>query len=387
MLVLVAVSSVLALGLAELCARLWVERAADDASFRRYASLAQLRSRMEQEGQSLSPYVPHRYTGYIPAPGYRRGANRHNGLGYRGAEIPREKPPGEFRIACLGGSTTYGGKVSDWRDAYPARLEAELRERGHSRVRVINAGAEGWASQDSLANLELRVLDLEPDLVIVYHAVNDLHARMVWPYRLYRGDAGSAVQHSPGLDRDVPLLERSTVARMILILSGQATSQLALLGNFTVVPDTARYFAFRRQKRRGVYPAGYFLEASVMDMLDHNPPVYFRRNLANMVVVARADGAQAVLATFALFRGAPDQPALTSDEVARGIAEHNEVIREVGRELGAPVFELAAALPADAEHFATAVHLTAKGNWLKARLFADFLEAQQLLPERRDAAR
>lgn len=379
-LLLLLVSTVTALLLAELAAQFWLERLADDDRFRRFASLGQLRERMEQEGQSVSPYTPHRYIGYIPTPGYRREPNYHNRLGYRGDPIPQPKPAGEFRIACLGGSTTYGGGVNDPRLAYPAQLERALHSQGYSHVRVINAGAHGWASHESLVNLEFRVLDLDPDLVIIYHAVNDLNGRMVWPFEAFQGDNAGAVQHSPGLNAAVPLLQRSTLARILLILSGRP-SHLALVGNFTVLPNTARSFAFMRQKSRGIYPSGYFQNVSIMDMLDHNPPIYFRRNLESMVAVARAHGVQPVLATFAQRENATDDPVLASPEMTRGIREHNQVIEEVGAKLGVPVYRFADEFPDDRPLFIGAVHLSGRGNRLKGRLFARYLiEAEPIPP-------
>jgi hypothetical protein len=378
-LLLLLVSTLLALLVAELAARVWLERLADDDRFRRFASLEQLRERMEQEGQSVSPYTPHRYIGYIPTPGYQRGLNRHNRRGYRGGPIPRPKPAGEFRIACLGGSTTYGSMVNDPRLAYPAQLEREFHAKGYPHVRVINAGAEGWASHESLVNLEFRVLDLAPDLVIVYHAINDLNGRMVWPFEAFQGDNAGAVQHSPGLNAAVPLLHRSTLARILLILSGEP-SELALVGHFTVVPKTARYWAFLRQKSLGSYPSGYFQEVSIMDMLDHNPPVYFRRNLESMLAVAEAHGVQPVLATFAHSERVTGDPVLTSPEMTRGIHEHNQLIEEVGAKLGVPVYRFADEFPDDPRLFIGAVHLNGPGNRLKGRLFARYLIETELIP-------
>ena len=54
-------------------------------------------------------------------------------------------------------------------------------EYGYSNVQVINAGVVAYASWDTLANFEFRVLDLDPDIVIVYHAINDVIARLVDP--------------------------------------------------------------------------------------------------------------------------------------------------------------------------------------------------------------
>jgi lysophospholipase L1-like esterase len=376
---LVLASTLLSLILAELGARLWLERFASDEQFRRFASLAQLRERMEGLGQSPTPYVAHRFIGYVPAPGYRRGRNFHNELGYRGAPIARAKPRGEFRIACLGGSTTYGSHVPDPGLAYPAQLERALHERGHPEVRVVNAGAEGWSSLESLLNFELRVLDLDPDVAIVYHAYNDLFGRMVWPPSAYQGDASGALLHSPGLVPP-PWSLRSTLARIFLVGTGRVGSRLALEESLTRIAPTAHFFAFSGQKWKGVYPAGIFRSVPASAMLARNPPIYFRRNLESLVGVARAQGVAVVLATFALCECVQRDPALVSEEVRSGVAEHNRVIEQVGAALGVPVLRFADELPREAELFADAIHLSEAGSRLQGQMVADFLLEQGLVP-------
>ena len=87
-----------------------------------------------------------------------------------------------MRIAILGGSTTYDTGVRDDAETFPARLQ-ELLNAGATAppYRVINAGVPGYTSWESLIHLQLRILELEPDIVIVHHATNDVYARLVPP--------------------------------------------------------------------------------------------------------------------------------------------------------------------------------------------------------------
>ena len=48
---------------------------------------------------------------------------------------------------------------------------------GGLRFEVLNCGVPGYTSIESLVNLELRLLELDPDVVLIYHGIND--ARMV----------------------------------------------------------------------------------------------------------------------------------------------------------------------------------------------------------------
>jgi len=107
------------------------------------------------------------------------GSVEVNSLGFRGAEIAVEKPPGTFRIVALGGSTTFGYHLSikSTQDTYPYKLEQELRRRLPARqIEVVNAGVPGYTMRMSLLNFVTRITWLDPDMIIVYHGANDASA-------------------------------------------------------------------------------------------------------------------------------------------------------------------------------------------------------------------
>jgi hypothetical protein len=273
---LLAVSVLFTLGALEAAARYWLLNLADPREFLRYASLRQLddqRLAASRKGVERR-YTPHRYLGYFPTPNYRLGDNWHNSLGFRGDEIPRPKPAGEFRIVCIGGSTTYTGRVEPVELTFPVLLGKQLHERGYPQVRVVNAGAEGWGSWESLVNLETRVLDLEPDLIVDYDGINDLHARLVWPPEAYRGD--NSGRRAPNVSGVVMpgILEHSTLARILLVRSGRLEPHADL--SRTIDQPAPTWYApeFWRQWRKGNYPRGFFATVSVEQMLAANPPVY-----------------------------------------------------------------------------------------------------------------
>lgn len=374
-------SLALTLGALELGARFYLHRLAGEEEFLLYAALDDLGKRRLAMGRNPTErrYEAHRYLGYVPARSYSDEKNRHNALGFRGEEIEVPKPPGEFRIACLGGSTTYGRGVKEYALAYPQLLEAELGSRGHGSVRVINAGAEGYTSWESLLNLEFRVLDLEPDLVISYDGINDVHARLVWPSEAYRGD-NSGRRATSALPQDVPgPFEHSALVRILLVRWGRIAPHSELAR--TLDPGADTYYApeFWKQWRRGSYPQGIFREATAAEMFAANPPVYFQRNLRSMVAVARAHGAEAMLATYA-FSPRRHHPTSASAEYIHAIGEMNEAMRAVARETGAHLFDFAAAFPDEPGYYVDGQHVNAKGSRLQARLFADYLVASGLLP-------
>lgn len=95
-----------------------------------------------------------------------------NALGWRDDPVVLPKPPGLYRIVCVGGSTVAEGRTNAL--TYPNLLEGKLKDRfGANRVEVINAGV--FASTASLERDRLeQYLELQPDLVIHYNLVNDI---------------------------------------------------------------------------------------------------------------------------------------------------------------------------------------------------------------------
>jgi len=84
------------------------------------------------------------------------------------------KPPGEYRVVVLGGSTVEHGDP-----ALPQCLEEQLRKQGAENLRVYNFGVVSANSGNQLARLVFEVVDLKPDLVVFYDGVNDVQHPMV----------------------------------------------------------------------------------------------------------------------------------------------------------------------------------------------------------------
>ncbi len=417
-----AVSILVSLILIEIGAKVWLSRLAGEEQFRRYATISRLRAHYEEGRQTPLKYVPHRYIGYVPAPGFRgmRVGVYHNSLGFRSPEIPMPKPEGEFRIVVLGGSSTYGlfptpeaaagvrtflERISAGATAesdplvaralrgvhmpdvtsllysltYPGYLEAKLHDRGFTNVRVINAGAEGYSTWESLIGFQLRCLDLDPDMVMVYHGYNDIHARLIWPYQAHRGDNSGQLSHSTGWYEPLPLHLRSIAIRILLVRMGRARSPADLVFTFGTVEPTAMFWDYERQLVARRYPSGFFLEHSVKELLETNKPVYFRRNIENIVATAEQAGIQPVLLTFAS-TDADDERRFSTSDYNQALREHNDIVRRLGRELNVPVIDVAEVFPNDPELFVDTIHMTTDGGWLMADLIADALISRDLLP-------
>jgi hypothetical protein len=113
-------------------------------------------------------------------PGYegsfKRTTLRTNRWGMRDREYDREKPPGTFRIAVLGGSHTMGSGV-EGEDTFENVVEDELNQGGgtapYERVELLNFAMAGFSVLQSMRLLDLKVLDFDPDMILCVVHVNE----------------------------------------------------------------------------------------------------------------------------------------------------------------------------------------------------------------------
>jgi len=96
-----------------------------------------------------------------------------NSFGARGFEPAVPKPPGVLRVLCLGDETTLAPELPE-SDAYPAQLQVLLTEHMGARVEVINAGVPGSCPRIAALQLRLRLMSLQPDLVVLHFDMSDV---------------------------------------------------------------------------------------------------------------------------------------------------------------------------------------------------------------------
>ena len=93
--------------------------------------------------------------------------------------FPARKPPGTFRIVCLGGSATYGRPFFD-HTSFAGWLRALLPRADSSRKwEVINAGAISYASY-RVKGIMAELAEYQPDLFIAYMGHNEFLERRTY---------------------------------------------------------------------------------------------------------------------------------------------------------------------------------------------------------------
>lgn len=306
----------------------------------------------------------------MPRPGYEsKGSTtwiKINSLGFRGDEIAVTKPPNTIRIACLGASTTFCAEVSSNLATWPQRLGQELaRKYPDIKFEVINAGVSGRMASDSLKTLKRRVLPLRPDIVLVYHANNDimLDSRAI---AQERGLIARGVNHQPpgpiGILAKYSLLV-DLVYKNVWIASSRVEQEDATgkLGGIPhEMPD--RFIDIYRQIHAELAERDILLALSTFQ-------VKYRRDQDRSQQLRNADVS---------FWNAP---WMTIDDLLDAVDLYNRAIRDFAHEHDIPVMADTGFIPADDGHFTDAMHLTDRGCDLLALKFVDLFEQAKLVEE------
>jgi lysophospholipase L1-like esterase len=279
----------------------------------------------------------------VPVANLSKGHISINSLGFRGPEIAMPKPPGTVRIAFLGASTTWCGEVSSNDHVWPSLVTNSLA-RAFPAVRFdhINAGVPGYTMRSILKNLELRVAQLQPDVIVIYEAANNLSGEM----------RELAAQN--GLIAEARMQEMTWPSRYSLLWH-LVEKNLRVISAERATTDPARR-----------------LEAKPETL-----GVEYRRELTAVVREAQKTSKLVAVATFTI-QPRPDQtaeqqsraalsaffymPFITPRMLIAGYDRYNQIGREVASETGALLIEGESEIPGDPAHFTDTVHFTDAGS-------------------------
>ena len=308
-------------------------------------------SRDRYVGVTDSYIIPHPYLLYTLRPGYEEfGFRQINSLGYRGHEFPYVKPPGTYRILCLGGSTTVSYPyIKNPEHAWPALLESKLNETFPERhFEVINAGLGYATSAEMLAGYMFRHRYLKPDMVIIHEGGNDsdplLFENYDPEYSHFRA-AGVRVIVGP-FDR---FLLHSNFFRVCYMRHWRDVPTIYI----------QQPYGFDKLSR-----------AAALERVRSTYPLGFERNLDLIMRTAQADGARVMLVGFVAARQevfARQWPAVRGLEPAilLGIQKNLAVMEALAKKYDVPYLSPSTVAMKD-EWFIDGCHLNEEGERVKA---------------------
>lgn len=304
--------------------------------------------------KTLSPRIPDTYRHLVLKPSTKfespAGFKMYtNSLGMREKEVSAEREPWvEQRILCVGGSTTFGLYTSANDKTWPAQVQRILHERGYTGVEVLNGGVPAWDLRTSQTNLELRLYGLKPDVVICYHAYNDLVANL-----------------DPSYAEDSKVEDVSDMWRP---LRGSAL------------------YRFLRGRLKN--PSKQLREKA--ERLSDEGTAGFERNLRRFVRRTREIGAQPVICSYpsalrpthaeseevgvpGLQRWFGELSPFAYPTLIQGLELYNATIKTVAEEEGVPRPQVAEKMPHDVKLYASTVHHTDEGEVEVAKVVAQAL--------------
>mgnify|MGYP003671418088 CR=1 FL=1 len=283
------------------------------------------------------------------------------------------KPEGTYRIFFVGGSTTENIALPD-EETFPEIVQAKLRERlgGTPKVCTVNTGISGNTIVDSFSLISHRILALEPDLIVVLHATNDMRISMS--------------------DRFDPTHYDDLVKHKKVRFSD-------------FMEDNSRLFSLSVQLRKGLFGLSgaeryKTRRASIPFSKGLDPGVglpHFRRYLGMISAVCQEAKVPVVFMTQpSLYKpnNTPEEDAafwlgvinhgevnLDNATLLRGMQLYNAATAEHAQARGHLLIDLDPLVPKDLEHFYDDAHYTGKGCAVIADAIVEGLLQDGKLPE------
>jgi len=284
-----------------------------------------------------------------------------NAFGFRGPAIAQPKPYDTIRLAFLGASTTYCAEVSGESQVWPALVTDALRLRFPSaKFDFVNGGVPGYTVASSRKNLANRIAALQPDVIVVYHATNDLSGEV----NRLAAEAGLR-----GNDFGQSWLERHSLL-------------------WELVVKNLRVWRATRRQSDGA--GRLHVQAEKLGREFHD-------QLSGLLREAQATGAARVaIATFSthLRPGqTPTQqeraavsalvymPFMTYQGLLDGFARYNAIVREVAGAEAALLIDGEDTIPGDSVHFVDSVHFSDAGSQAMAKRVAEALASDVVVQE------
>lgn len=299
-----------------------------------------------------------------------------------------EKGNDEVRIATIGASTTANLNLN-YSENWPGRLGGFLQnDYPDKRFKIINAGTPGFDTAQSISNLALRVMPFKPDIVIIYHAYNDLKA--IRKDVEFRPDYSHIHTKPHGFHKEPSVITKMLNKSMLYVRmrnkKRETNKTLHGIQQQLNLADSSKKFSLIPQ----------YAEQS------------FEQHMRILIHIAKSGGAKVILSTFAtlhdpnldyddkddLERLSAFQinnisgllhftPGLTLTAIFDGFLKFNDVIRKLAVEESFTLVDNANLIPHEDRYFVDRVHFSEAGAELMARNFyqgiVDVLKTSRLI--------
>ena len=255
-------------------------------------------------------------------------------------DIVVPKPRDLIRVVCLGASTT-GNYLMHNGDIYSYPMELEkylLKIFPNKNIIVHNCGHGGWTSAEIMIDFLLNLYDTQPDIVVIYHAYNDInvsltpgfqtdysHARknLAEVYHLYK-----AASYIP----DFPLGIYNYAIQMVVPYRNP---------RFGVIEATSRNKPDLKAEFQGLST--------------------YRRNLEHIIKVCKLSSIEVVLSTFAHYLYDEIEDSEYHLRYREGVLKENEVVKDLARCYDIKLVDNFEFIPREKKYFMDSIHFSPEG--------------------------
>ena len=248
---------------------------------------------------------------------------------HRDTPIPKRKPNNTIRIIAVGGSTTLNERshiVSGFDYAKVLEKLLNKTETNDKRYEVLNAGADAYSTAQSLINIQFRLVDFEPDVILLMHNINDLTAN-------FFGNGADGDYANKYLQPYFLSLELQTSRS----LSGFLYQSRLLTGL-----DIHRLFATK-------------WSINYTNSIDAGARI-FRRNLTYIAQACKLHGISLV------FLSQPHQKNVPLyDNEHRDFIRYNRIVQDVAKHSNSPFIDMFELMGDESKFFVDSVHFTPNG--------------------------
>lgn len=334
-----------------------------------------------------SIYKFHPFTGFIFSPGiFFDGGHQNqkststiyidqNGFLCNRNNLELKKEANEIRIATIGASTTASLNLN-FDENWPGQLINKLQPKfPGKKITLLNAAVPGYDTAQSIANLSLRVMPFKPDIVIIYHAYNDLKA--IRDKSEFKSDY-SHIHNTPFGFHEKPAFYKLLLEKSML---------------YVRVRNQYRKLSESRNNQE------YFNNLGRIRTIPDEAKSTFHDHMQTLVAIARSGGAKVIISSFATLHdpslnytllatingttGIKRQelrallhftPNLSLDGIFAGLNTYNKILKDIAREQNTGWVDIANQVPHDERYFIDRVHFSLEGAGLVAENFLSEVE-------------
>lgn len=247
-------------------------------------------------------------------------------------------------ILCLGGSSTYGSKVTA-SEAYPNQLQRVLNRDGES-WKVLNAGVPGWSLPHHISRYvhDLRYRESSIALIILYIGYNDVKSSLL--------TAGSKPAHAEKM-RVFPRGNSWWISSRFLLW---LFSRVERLAGRNIIDNNLNDFVFH--------------EPSPVKAINRENLKRFEDELDFFLNLLKADGVPVLIVlqdSNGNFPSELERAAfnIIKEKIMAAAVLHSTVVVDMNN-----------ATRSQPEYFADVIHMTGSGNRVRAEFLGDVLRSE-----------